>query len=108
MARLDDAVRCQRAEDRTSSIDSGSLRDFRNRSKNTLEAFAIEELKKFGVKVFPGMEVEYVVVDFDKKVVSVRNPESFDFDYYAKILRKAFEEVKFAVNFAKCTERKVL
>ena len=53
------------------------------------------------MKVFPGMEVEYVVVDFDKKVVSVRNPENFDLEYYAKILGKAFEEVKFAVNFAK-------
>ncbi len=47
------------------------------------------------------MEVEYVVVDFDKKVVSVKTPENVDFEYYSKILRKAFEEVKFAVNFAK-------
>ncbi len=54
-----------------------------------------------GVKVFPGTGIEYVVVDFDKKVVSVKTPENVDFEYYSKILRKAFEEVKFAVNFAK-------
>ena len=51
---------------------------------------------------FPGMEVEYMVLDFDK-IVSVKNPESVDFEYYTKILRKAFEELKFSVNFAKCT-----
>ena len=70
-------------------------------SKSTLEASAVKELKKLGAKVFPGMEVEYVVVDFGKKVVSVKSPESFDFNYYAKILRKAYEEVEFAVEFAK-------
>ena len=61
-----------------------------------------------GVKVFPGMEVEYVIVDFNKKEVSVKTPENVELEYYSKILRKAFEEVKFAVDFAKSIERKVL
>ena len=70
-------------------------------SKNSIEASAVKELKRHGVKLSPGMEIEYVVVDFDKKIVSVRNPESIDVEYYRKLLEKAYREVEFAVNSAK-------
>ncbi|WP_048098149.1 type B DNA-directed DNA polymerase [Archaeoglobus sulfaticallidus] len=69
-------------------------------SKNSLEASAVRELKKLGVKLFPGMEIEYVVVDFKRKLVSIRNPETVDFEYYRKLLEKAYEEVSFAVRNA--------
>jgi len=67
-------------------------------SKNSIEASAVKELKKTGVKLSPGMEIEYVVVDFDKKLVLVKNPESIDVEYYRKLLEKAYREVEFAVN----------
>ena len=69
-------------------------------SKNSIEASAVKELKRHGVKLSPGMEIEYVVVDFGKKMVSVRNPESVDVEYYRKLLEKAYEEVAFAVRSA--------
>ncbi|WP_456477770.1 hypothetical protein [Geoglobus ahangari] len=61
----------------------------------------MNELKRHGVKLFPRMEVEFVVVDFDKKVVSIRGPEAADLEYYARILKKAFEEVEFAVRWVR-------
>lgn len=70
-------------------------------SRNSIEASAVKELKKTGVKLSPGMEIEYVVVDFDKKLVSVRNPESIDVEYYRKLLENAYREVEFAVSSAK-------
>jgi len=67
-------------------------------SKNTIEAVAVRELKRLGVKLSPGMEIEYVVVDFDRKIVSVRNPEAVDLDYYTKLLYKAYKEVYFPIR----------
>ncbi len=46
------------------------------------------------------MEIEYVIVDFKRKIVSVRNPESVDVEYYRKLLEKAYGEVEFAVRSA--------
>ncbi len=73
-------------------------------SKNSIEASAVKELKRTGVKLSPGMEIEYVVVDFSKKLVSVRNPESIDAEYYRKLLERAYREVEFAVNSAKAVK----
>lgn len=70
-------------------------------SRNSIEASAVRELKKSGIKLSPGMEVSYVVVDFKRKIVSIRNPESIDVEYYRKLLEKAYREVEFAVNFVR-------
>lgn len=69
-------------------------------SRNSLEASAVRELRRLGVKLSPGMEIEYVVVDFKWKLVSVKNPESIDVEYYTKLLEKAYGEVAFAVRNA--------
>ena len=67
-------------------------------SKNSIEASAVKELKRHGVKLYPGMEIEYVVVDFGKKMVSVKDPETIDLNYYTKLLYKAYKEVYFPLG----------
>ncbi|AGK61389.1 DNA polymerase elongation subunit (family B) [Archaeoglobus sulfaticallidus PM70-1] len=68
-------------------------------TRSSLEASAVKELKRLGVELFPGMEIEYAVVDFSRKAVSV-NPDSIDINYYTRMLEKAYEEVHFSIRCA--------
>lgn len=68
-------------------------------SKETLEASAVREYKRLGFEVLPGTAVEFLVVDSKRKVVKVRNFESFDAKYYLMLLRRAWEEIEIAISF---------
>ncbi|MDK2877150.1 MAG: polymerase, archaea type [Archaeoglobaceae archaeon] len=68
-------------------------------AKETLEASAVREYRRLGFEVLPGMALEFVVVDRRKKVVKVRNFDSFDVKYYLRLLRKAWEEIEFAIKW---------
>ncbi len=61
--------------------------------KKLLESSAIQEYRKAGISIKPGMEVEYVVVDAKRKVVSVGEHSAFDVKYYRRLLGKAWEEI---------------
>ncbi len=66
--------------------------------KNCIEASVIKAYRKLGINVRPGMVVEYVVVDANRKVVEVRNFEHFDYKYYLKLLERAWKEVEFLID----------
>ncbi len=61
--------------------------------KKMLESSAIQEYRKAGINIKPGMMIEYVVVNSKRKVVSVREHSAFDLKYYRNLLDKAWEEV---------------
>ncbi len=58
------------------------------------EAAAVRAYRKAGIDVKPGMTIEYVVVDAEKRVVDVRNFESFDRRYYLRLLERAWTEIR--------------
>ena len=66
--------------------------------KRQMEFSAIREYRKAGINVKPGMEIEYVVVDSKRKVVSVRKHSTFDVKYYRQLLDEAWEEVNCAAT----------
>jgi len=59
------------------------------------EASALKAYKKHNINIKPGMEIEYVVVDSKKWIVDVISYENFDFEYYSKLLDKAWSEISF-------------
>ena len=67
-----------------------------NYSRRCPEASVIKAYGKLGVRVFPGMEVGYVVVDSKRWVVEPEwTAESFDHGYYQMILERAWKEFEF-------------
>lgn len=73
--------------------------------RRTLESSAIEEYRKAGVNIRAGMEVEYVVIDARKKLVSVKDHQNFDVKYYRALLEKAWKEIEFALMFLPSNQR---
>lgn len=64
--------------------------------RRCLEAAAVAEISREGLRAVPGMEMEYVVVDAAQWCVDVISKHStFDIDFYKKLLVKAWEEVEF-------------
>jgi DNA polymerase I len=71
-----------------------------NYSRKCPEASAIEAYRRLGIKLSPGMEIGYVVLDSQRWIAETEwTAESFDHRYYQKILEKAWEEVRFAFYF---------
>lgn len=65
------------------------------------EASAVEACREEGIALSPGMEVSYVVTDSRSWAVDLDwKAARFDVGYYIKILRKAWEEIIFAVDRA--------
>jgi len=65
------------------------------------EASAVEACREEGIALSPGMEVSYVVIDARSWAVDLDwNATRFDVGYYMKVLRKAWEEIIFAVDKA--------
>jgi len=65
------------------------------------EASAVEACREEGIALSPGMEVSYVVIDERSWAVDLDwNATRFDVGYYMKVLRKAWEEIIFAVDKA--------
>lgn len=65
-----------------------------NYRRKCTEAAAVRVYRKVGIDVKPGMTIEYVVVDAEKRVVDVRNFESFDRRYYLRLLERAWTEIR--------------
>lgn len=65
------------------------------------EESAVEACREEGIALSPGMEVSYVVTDGRSWAVDLDwNATRFDVGYYMKVLRKAWEEIIFAVDQA--------
>lgn len=65
------------------------------------EASAVEACREEGIALSPGMEVSYVVTDARSWAVDLDwNATRFDVGYYMKVLRKAWEEIIFAMDKA--------
>ena len=65
------------------------------------EASAVEACREEGIALSPGMEVSYVVTDSRSWAVDLDwKAARFDVGYYIKILKKAWEEIIFAVDRA--------
>lgn len=64
-------------------------------SRRSLEASAVREYEKLGVKVMPGMTLEFLVVDSKRKIVKLRDFGNFDRSYYLRLLEKAWKEIEF-------------
>lgn len=65
-------------------------------ARRCLEAAAVAEISKEGLRAVPGMEMEYVVVDARHRCVDVcSNYSTFDVEFYKKLLTRAWEEVEF-------------
>ena len=70
------------------------------RQKRCAQASAIEAYRRRGVKVSPGMTVEYVVRDARRwEVDGYWDASEFDLDYYGILIKKAWEEAAFAFRF---------
>jgi len=68
--------------------------------KRCVQASAISAYRRRGVKVSPGMTVEYVVRDADGwEVDAPWDASEFDLDYYGVLIQKAWEEAAFAFRF---------
>ena len=64
-------------------------------SRRSLEASAVREYEKLGIKVMPGMTLEFLVVDSKRKIVRLRDFGNFDRSYYLRLLEKAWKEIEF-------------
>jgi DNA polymerase I len=72
-----------------------------NYSRRCAEASAVQEYRRSGLSLVPGMEIGYVVKDAAKwEVDTEREASGFDAKYYGKLLEKAWEEVSLALKNA--------
>ncbi|MEM3895887.1 MAG: hypothetical protein QW763_01310 [Archaeoglobaceae archaeon] len=55
----------------------------------------MREYEKLGIKVMPGMTLEFLVVDSKRKIVKLRDFGNFDRSYYLRLLEKAWKEIEF-------------
>ena len=61
------------------------------------EGAAVQACQDRGIRIAPGMKIQYVVTDARKYRVELPwCAESFDFSYYRKLIEKAFDEIMFA------------
>ncbi|MEM2726986.1 MAG: type B DNA-directed DNA polymerase [Archaeoglobaceae archaeon] len=64
-------------------------------SKNTLEASAVREYRKLGIRTLPGTRLEFLVVDSRRRIVKLRDFQDFDRNYYLNFLERAWSEIEF-------------
>jgi DNA polymerase I len=83
------------------NVDAGELAIHRRVSKlsysrRCAEASAVQAYRRQGITLAPGMQIDYVVEDADRwEVDPARTASTFDSEYYAKLMQKAWDEVGF-------------
>ncbi len=67
-------------------------------TRRCLEASAVRAFAERGVRLSPGMALEYVVTDASRQeVIPATEAETFDQEYYLGLLAKAWEEIAFTL-----------
>ncbi|WP_330999882.1 type B DNA-directed DNA polymerase [Archaeoglobus neptunius] len=67
--------------------------------RDCIESRVLREYRRAGRQISPGMLIEYVVVDSQKRIVRIKDFSDFDYRYYLKLLNRAWHEINFTVNF---------
>ena len=82
-------------------------------TQSTRNVAAMERAAASGLDVYPGQDVEYIVVDDskhgrDRVVLRHETPESYDAEFYSDMLVRAAESVLSPIDFREAQIRRYL